>query len=245
MNKRFVILLALFLSVSATFAQKKTNMGGTSSSSSSSSAPSSADIGNGLKEALNQGISTAVSNLGKSGGFANDAKIRIPFPKDAQFVADKLRQVGLGNLVTEFEKRLNAAGEDAVKTALPVFTTALTQMSFTDATNILLSGNQRSATDFFEKTTRQQLFSTFSPKIKASLDRVNATTLWKEITTKYNAIPFVNRKVQTDLTKYVTNKTLDGLFVKVAEEEAKIRQHPAQSASTLIQTVFGFALGKK
>lgn len=253
MYKHFLLsLLVVAFGMSAAFAQKKngatTSGSGTTTTPSTTTTPgvpSSADMSAGLKEALKQGVATAVGNLGKTGGFANDAKVRIPFPKDALFVADALRKAGLGSMVDNFETRLNAAGEDAVKTALPIFTNALTQMSISDASSILLSGNQRAATEFFERTTRQQLYNLFAPKVKASLDKVNATKLWKEITTKYNAIPFVTKKVQTDLVKYVTDKTLDGLFVKVADEEAKIRANPLQSASTLIQNVFNFALGKK
>lgn len=208
--------------------------------------PSQSAISNGLKEALQVGIKTAVKNLNQRGGYLNDAAIKIPFPQDAKFAADRLRQLGAGKLVDEFEQLLNRGAENAAAEALPIFTNAITKMSIVDAGNILLSGNERAATDFFQQTTREQLYTAFAPKVKKSLDVVNASKLWSDIITRYNGIPLVQRKIETDLVRYATNKALDGLFLKVAAEEARIRQDPALRATNTLQNIFGFLdLNKK
>lgn len=218
---------------------------GTSSSSSGSTSgnnntPTQAAIANGLKEALQLGIKTTVKNLNQKGGYLNDGAIKIPFPQDAQFVATELRKFGAGKLVDDFEVLLNRAAEDAADEALPIFTNAITKLTIADAGNILLSGNQRAATDFFQQTTREQLYNAFSPKVKKSLDVVQATKYWADIVSRYNKIPFVQRKIETDLVRYATNKALDGLFLKVAAEEARIRQDPALRVSSSLQNIFGF-----
>jgi len=242
--------VALVLTTGTAMAQRtgataSSGPGRSSTTTSAAGSPSQIDMANGLKEALQVGVGNAVSILGKQGGYLQDPKVHIPFPKDAQFAADKLRQVGAGALVDEFEKLLNQGAEDGAKMALPIFKSALQQMTISDAAGILLSGNKRGATDFFEKVARQQLYTAFAPHMKSSLDRVNATKYWGDLTGRYNSVPFVKRKVQTDIVKYATNKAPDGLFLKIAEEEAKIRLNPMQQGSALLQAIFGFALGKK
>ena len=161
-------------------------------------------------------------------------------PEEAQFAADALQKIGLGGLVTDFEKRLNRGAEEGAKEALSIFGNAIKQMTFSDVKNILLGG-ENSATNFFRNTTAQALYDKFSPKIKTSLDQVNATKVWTDITTKYNSIPFTRNKEETDLVKYATNKAMDGLFLKVAEEEKKIRENPVARTSELLRSVFGYA----
>ncbi|MEM6765682.1 MAG: DUF4197 domain-containing protein [Bacteroidota bacterium] len=202
--------------------------------------PSSLEMSNGLKQALDNGINYAVGTLSKEGGYFNDPLVKIPFPEEAQFAADALQKIGLGGLVTDFEKRLNRGAEEGAKEALSIFGNAIKQMTFSDVKNILLGG-ENSATNFFRNKTEQALYDKFSPKIKTSLDQVNATKVWTDITTKYNSIPFTRNKVETDLVKYATNKAMDGLFLKVAEEEKKIRENPVARTSELLRSVFGYA----
>ena len=165
--------------------------------------------------------------------------MRIPFPPEAQKVANTMRDLGLGKLVDEFETKLNEGAEKGAKLAFPIFKSAITGMTFQDAKGILL-GQQDAATQYFQTRTETQLYNAFSPKIKTSLDQVKATEIWYEITSRYNKLPLV-KKVETDIVKYATNKALDGLFLKVSDEEAKIRSTIASRKTDLLKKVFDFA----
>lgn len=207
-------------------------------------APTSNEMINGLKEALANGTASAVTGLNKEDGFFKDPLVKIPFPQEAAFAANTLKDIGLGSLVDEFEKLLNRGAENAASAAMPIFKSAITNMTFADAKNILLGG-ENAATQYFEGKTRTQLYGAFSPHVKTSLDRVNATKTWNDITTRYNAIPLTNKKIETDLVKYATDKALDGLFLKIAGEEKKIREDPVARASELLKKVFGYADSQK
>lgn len=202
--------------------------------------PTMSEISGGLKDALVQGTGFAVSTLSAEGGYLKDASVKIPFPAEAQVVADKLNQIGLGGLVDEFEARLNEGAEKGAAMALPIFKEAIKEMTFEDAKNILLSGDQGAATDYFRAKTSTKLATAFSPHIKTSLDEVKATEIWSTLTTKYNSIPFV-KKVETDIVKYATDKALLGLFAKVEIEEAKIRENIAARKTDLLKKVFAYA----
>ncbi|MEO0899050.1 MAG: DUF4197 domain-containing protein [Bacteroidota bacterium] len=202
--------------------------------------PTSTEIAGGLQDALLQGSTFAINTLSAEGGFLNDASVKIPFPQEAKIVADKLRQIGLGGLVDEFEGRLNAGAEKGAKLALPIFTSAIKEMTFDDAKNILLGG-EKAATDYFRQKTTAKLTNAFSPMIKKSLDEVKATDAWTQITTKYNSIPFVQKKVNTDIVQYATDRALLGLFSKVEIEEKKIRDNLNARRTELLQKVFAYA----
>lgn len=212
----------------------------TSTTSQANGDPTPNQISSGLKEALTKGLGFAVDKLGAQNGFLGDAAVKILFPSEAKFAADKLRQIGLGSLVDDFELQMNRGAEDAVKQALPIFVDVLTSMSFSDVKNVLL-GNETAATDFFKQRTSDALYNAFSPKIKASLDKVGAASTWTKVTSTYNSIPLVQKKVDTDIVRYATNKAMDGLFSKVAIEEAKIRQNPIFRTTELLKDIFGFA----
>ena len=198
---------------------------------------SESDIAKGLKEALSIGSKNASSQLNAIDGFNKNLKVRIPFPEDAQRVATKLRELGFGKKVDEFELTLNRAAEQAAKEAAPIFVNAITSMSITDAKNILV-GSDSSATSYLRTKTSASLASAFSPHIKKALDATTATRKWSELATLYNRIPLVN-KVETDLVKYTTSKALKGLFTVVADEELKIRKDPAARVTDLLKRVFG------
>ena len=206
--------------------------------------PTNNEIIRGLKEALVKGAGFAVSTLSKEGGYLNDPLVKIPFPQEAEFAATTLRDLGLGQLVDNFEARLNEGAEKGAQMALPIFKDAITSMSFADAKNILL-GPENAATEYFKSRTSTALYTAYSPHVKTSLDKVNATKLWSDITTRYNAIPFTGKKVETDLVKYTTDKALDGLFLKVEVEEKKIRENPVARTSELLKKVFDFAARQK
>ena len=141
----------------------------------------------------------------------NDPLVKIPFPQEAEFVAKTLTDIGLGSLVADFEKKLNEGAEKGAKLALPIFKNAIKSMTFADVKGILLGG-ENAATDYFKAKTSDGLYQAFSPQIKKTLDEVGAAKIWTDLTTRYNKIPFTNKKVETDLVKYTTNKAMDGLF---------------------------------
>jgi len=201
--------------------------------------PSDEDIANGLKEALQVGATNAANVLHQNGGYLNNPLVKIPFPPEAATVEQKLRQVGMGAKVDQFIATMNHGAEDAAIKAAPIFGNAITSMNLTDAKNILL-GPDNSATMYFKGKTTGALYTAFSPVIKTSLDKVNATKLWAELTTTYNKLPFV-KHVETDLVKYVTNKALDGVFIKIAEEEKKIRTSSNFQVTDTLKKVFGYA----
>ena len=203
--------------------------------------PTQTEMSAGLKEALLNGTNFAVNQLSAEGGFLNDPQAHIPFPPEAQFAADKLREIGLGQLVDNFEARLNEGAERGAKLAAPIFRSAIQQMTFADVKDILVSQDRDAATQYFQARTSEQLYAAFSPEIRKVLDEVNATQLWSDITTSYNKIPFTRRKIETDLVKYATDRALEGLFLKVAVEEEKIRGNLEARTSDLLKRVFGYA----
>jgi hypothetical protein len=197
---------------------------------------SQAEIGNGLKEALNNGITKQVSKLTATDGFFKNEAVKILLPEELQTVDKKLRQIGMGKLADEGLKVINRAAEDAVKEATPIFVDAVKQMSFNDAKNILM-GNESSATTYLQNTTSTALYTKFNPVIKNSYTKVGADKVWKEIITKYNSIPLV-KKVNPDLTDYTTKKAMEGVFKMIAVEEKDIRTNLASRSSDLLRKVF-------
>ena len=197
---------------------------------------SQAEIGNGLKEALNNGITKQVSKLTATDGFFKNETVKILLPEELQTVDKKLRQIGMSKLADEGLKVINRAAEDAVKEATPIFVDAVKQMSFNDAKNILM-GNESSATTYLQNTTSTALYTKFNPVIKNSYTKVGADKVWKEIITKYNSIPLV-KKVNPDLTDYTTKKAMEGVFKMIAVEEKDIRTNLASRSSDLLRKVF-------
>ncbi|MFY7729994.1 MAG: DUF4197 domain-containing protein [Flavobacterium sp.] len=195
-----------------------------------------ADIASGLREALDKGIDTQVSKLTKTDGFYKNELVKILLPPELQKVDKGLRTIGLGSLADEGLKLMNRAAEDAVKEATPIFVSAVKNMTFTDAKNILL-GADNSATVYLQNTTSTQLYSKFNPVIKSSFSKVGADRVWKDMITRYNSIPLVT-KVNPDLNDYVTQKALDGVFKMIAVEEKDIRNNLAARTTALLQRVF-------
>lgn len=195
------------------------------------------EIISGLKEALTRSSGNASSMLHALDGFNKNNLIRIPFPPECRIVATKLREMGMGKKVDEFETTLNRAAEKAAKDAAPIFANAITSMTIVDAKNIL-TGTDTAATSYLRRSTFSSLYSAFNPTVAQALNTTFATSKWKEITSIYNKIPFV-KKVDTDLPRYTTNRALQGLFVVVADEEKKIRKDPAAQVSDLLKKVFG------
>ncbi|KAF2339063.1 DUF4197 domain-containing protein [Flavobacterium nitrogenifigens] len=200
------------------------------------------DIASGLKEALNKGITQQVSKLTAVDGFYKNEAVKILMPEELQKVDATLRKVGLSSLADEGIKMLNRAAEDAVKEATPIFVTAVKNMTFTDAKNILL-GTDNAATSYLQNSTTTALYAKFNPVIKSSFEKVGADAVWTKIITKYNTIPLV-KKVNPDLTDYTTNRALSGVFKMIAVEEKDIRNNISARTTPLLQKVFAMQDGK-
>jgi hypothetical protein len=197
---------------------------------------SEAQIGNGLRAALDNGIKNQVSKLTSTNGFYKNDLVKILLPSELQAVDKGLRKIGLSNLADEGIKVLNRAAEDAVKTATPIFVNAVKDMTFADAKNILL-GDKNAATTYLQGKTANSLTASFSPVIKNSFSKVGADKVWSNLITKYNSIPFVN-KVNPDLTQYVTNQALKGVFTMIEVEEKGIREKVGLRDTALLKQVF-------
>lgn len=195
------------------------------------------EIVSGLKDALKIGTKNAISTLSVPDVFYKDAALRIPFPPEVAIVDQKLRQLGMNKMVDDFIVTMNKGAGEAVKEASPIFTNAITKMSFQDA-RAILKGNENAATLYFKDKTTQELFGLFKPKVQATLDNVGVTRYWTDIMSTYNKIPLV-QKVETDLAKYVTNMAMDRLFTKIAVEEKLIRTDPAKRVTDIMKKVFG------
>ncbi len=202
---------------------------------------SSEEIANGLKEALTVGTQNGTSRLSSIDGFFANAALKILMPPEAVKVENTLRDFGVGSVVDKAVLSMNRAAEDAAKSAAPIFVTAIKQMTIIDAVNILKGGNN-AATNYFKDNTTAALTAAFRPSVEASLSKVNATKYWKDVFSTYNR--FSSNPVNTDLTAYVTNKAIAGIFTEVANEELKIRQNPEARVSDLLKKVFSSAMAQ-
>jgi hypothetical protein len=229
--RKFIILLALFPFLGCAEMQQVINQ-----LPQTQGILSQAEIGSGLKEALNNGIDKQVVKLTNVDGFYKNELVKILLPEELKKVDKGLRDIGMSKLADEGLKVLNRAAEDAVKTSTPIFVDAIKGMSFTDAKNILL-GNDTSATTYLQNSTSTALYGKFNPVIKNSFAKVGADKVWTNIITKYNSIPLV-KKVNPDLTDYTTNKAMEGVFKMIAVEEKDIRNNLASRTSDLLRKVF-------
>ena len=195
------------------------------------------DAAAGIREALIKGTGEGVKIVSQLNGYLGNPQIKIPFPENARDIETKLRALGFGSQVDEVVTSINRAAEDAAKSAEQVFVSAINGMSINDAINIV-KGSNDAATRYLERTTTPELKVKFSPIIKTSLDKVDATRLWADVINQYNQIPFI-KKQNPDLVAYVTEKAIAGLFVMVAKEEANIRKDPMARTTELLKKVFG------
>ena len=194
------------------------------------------EVAMGLKEALQLGTDSATFRLGLTDGFFKNNMIKILMPPEAVKVENTLRDVGLGNVVDKAVLSMNRAAEDASKYVGNIFLDAIKQMTIQDAFGILRGGDF-AATNFLKQKTTAKLTASFSPIIAKSLVTTDATKYWQDVFSVYNR--FSNQPVNTDLTAYVTEKALDGLFYNIGLEEQKIRTNPAARVTDLLKKVFG------
>jgi len=199
------------------------------------------EAGQGIREALAQGVTTAIFNLNKENAFFGNDFYKVLLPADAQKIESTLRRVGLGKEVDKAILQINRAAEDAVGFAKPVFVDAIRQMSITDAFNII-RGERNSATNYFRGKTREKLLAAFAPSVKQSLDKVGATKYYSDMVNLYNNIPTTFTKINPDLPSYVVGKATDALFDQIEKEEANIRENPVARTTAILKKVFGSRL---
>ena len=195
------------------------------------------EAGFGVKEALNNGINSAVSFLNKPDAFFKNDLYKVLLPPDAKKMEKTLRDIGMGKMADDAIEAINRGAEDAVGYATPIFVDAIKLLTVTDALK-LVSGGKNSITDFFREKTSAKLKAAFMPVIDKSLERTNATKYYGDAVARYNKVPLV-KKMNPDLSDHVAEKTLFALFDRIAVEEANIRSNPAARTSDLLKKVFG------
>lgn len=196
------------------------------------------DIVSGLKEALSVGAQNSSEKLSAVDGFFANAAIKVLMPEEAKKVESTLRNIGMGSMVDKAILSMNRAAEDASKSAAPIFVDAIKSMSIQDAFGIL-KGNDSAATSYLKGKTTANLTSAFRPVIEEALRKTDATKYWRDVFETYNKLPTTFNKINTDLSSYVTDMALTGMFFQVALEEQKIRKDPAARVTDILKKVFG------
>ncbi len=194
------------------------------------------EIVKGLREALVVGATNSSAKASVAGGFNNNKLIKIPFPEKAEKIKKTLIQIEMQSQVDEFEFVLNHAAEDASSHAKDVFISAITDMTIDEAINIL-NGKDNAASVYLKKQTSGILYEKFKPLVTQSIKNVQLRKYWKVLLKSYNKVPLV-KKIDVDLEDYVTQKTIDGLFLLLEKEETNIRNNPKARTSEILKKVF-------
>ena len=198
-----------------------------------------AEASAGVKDALIKSVTKAVEFASEPDGFNTNDDIHIPFPEDMLLLKSTLGSLpGMSTVISTFETQLNRAAEAAAPKAKDIFLSALSHISLTDALGLVTSGSTDAATQFLRKSTEQQLVTAFKPDISTAIGQVGAEAAYTKMTTQYNRIPLMT-PVKTDLAAYTTQKAVDGIFILMAQEEAKIRKNPAARTTDVLKRVFG------
>ncbi len=192
----------------------------------------------GLKEALGKGVEHAVGSLGKPDGFLKDTSVKIPLPATLKKVESSLRMLGQKQLADDFVTTLNRAAEQAVPEAAGVLGQSIQQMSLTDA-KAILTGTNNAATQYFRRTSETNLYERFLPIVAKATEQTGVTSAYKKMVGQASFAGSLLGQDAGNLDAYVTHKTLDGLFVKIADEEKRIRENPVARTTDLLQKVFG------
>lgn len=235
MQKKLVFLT--FITVAITACDPATFQNTMGTVLQQSSEPSSQEVGMGLKEALNVGVSKGVDMLSIKDGFYKSA-YKILLPPEARKVTQKLSSIpGFTQLEEIVLEKVNRGAEDAMTKAKPIFVSAIREMSFVDVWNIL-TGGENAATNYLKEKTFSKLYGEFNPVIVESLDKFSARKYWGDAVNTYNAIPFIKEKANPKLDDYVTNEALKGLFSVIADKEKDIRENPIARTTELLKKVF-------
>ncbi|CAI8859732.1 DUF4197 domain-containing protein [Pseudomonas serboccidentalis] len=195
------------------------------------------DATGGLKDALTQGAQLAVKQLGTPGGFSNNPDVKIELPGKLGKVAGKMKAFGMGAQVDELETAMNKAAENAVTQAQPILVDAVKKMTVADAKGILSGGND-SATQYLDKTSREQIRAKFLPIVKQATDKVGVAQKYNSFAGQAATLGVVDAK-STNVENYVTEQALNGLFEMIGKQEESIRKNPAAAATGLAKKVFG------
>jgi glutamine amidotransferase PdxT len=196
-----------------------------------------AEVTQALRDALAAGIARSAASAGRTDGYFANSSLKIALPKDAEKLEKTLRKIGFGAQVDSSILQMNRAAEQAAARAKPVFIRAITAMTIDDAFDIL-NGEKNAATNYLIDNASDELYAQFRPIVVAALDETSATRYYSDIVKRYNALPLVF-DVNPDLADYVTEKAIDGLFLLMAQEEARIRTVSSARSSRLMKRVFG------
>ena len=197
-----------------------------------------AEAAQGIREALSQGTVKGINFLNKTDGFFGNDAYKLLLPPDAGKIENTLRTIGMGNMVDKAILQINRAAEDAVGYAKPIFVDAIKEMTIADAINII-QGPGNAATNYFKQKTNDKLIAAFTPSVKNSLDKLNATKYYADVVSAYDRLPTTFNKINPDLPSYVVGKAVNALFDQIAKEEANIRANPAARATDILKKVFG------
>lgn len=195
------------------------------------------EVINGLRNALTVGANNSTAFASKLDGYYKNPALFIPFPAEAIKVKEKMDAIGFKDQTDKFVLTLNRAAEEAAKNAAPVFVNAIKGMSIGDGFAIL-KGKDNAATQYLRDKTTAELRLKFRPVVQAAIDKVELTKYWSPIISQYNKIPLVEKQ-NPDLTAYVTERAMAGLFKLIADEELKIRKDPAARVNDILKRVFG------
>lgn len=198
---------------------------------------SQGDAAGGLKEALSRGVSTAIASTGKPGGYSENPAIKILMPPKLQRVEQGLRAVGMGSQVDVFVKSMNGAAEEAAPAARAILMQALKRMTFSDARGVV-TGGRTAGTEYFKRTTTTEIQAAFRPIVESAMAKTGVTRQFTELMGKAPAIPLMKTPT-IDINQYVLDKSTDGLFTVMAQEEVTIRTDPAAQVTPLLKSVFG------
>ena len=199
--------------------------------------PGTGEIGEAFKEALRIGSENVVTKLGKVDGFNADPAVHIPLPNELNTVKTMLAKVGMSRIVDDLELKLNRAAEAATPKAKELFLQSITEMTFDDIKGIY-EGSEDSASRYFQEKMSPSLSKEMHPIVENSLSKVGAIQAFDNVMGEYQALPFVP-DVKANLTDYVVQKGMDGIFYYLAKEEAAIRKDPAKQTTELLKKVFG------
>jgi hypothetical protein len=245
MRRGLALAIGLFVACAAAGQMPKLNdvlkgagaLPGTPAAGSSAGAADDKTNAAGIKEALAVGTERAVTSLSQVDGYFGNAAVKILMPSSIQKVAEVAKMAGFQKQVDEFILSMNRAAEAAAPQAARYFGDAIRDMTLEDVRGIL-TGGDTAATEFFRRKTHDKLYAAFKPIVSQKVGEVGATRAYKDMMGRYESVPMMGRQ-SVDLDDYVTNKSLDGLFRMVGEEEKKIRTNPAARSTDLLKTVFG------
>lgn len=199
---------------------------------------SEAEAAQAIREALEQGTGRGISFLNKTDGFFGNDVYKLFLPPDAKKIENTLRSLGMGSMVDKAILQINRAAEDAVGYAKPIFVDAIREVTIMDAINIIRGSND-AATNYFRQKTTDKLIAAFTPSIRSSLDKLNATRYYADVVNMYNSFPTTFNKINPDLPSYVVGRAVDALFDQIAKEEANIRENPVARTTEILRKVFG------